>query len=237
MGKIYIGYPAQQYESSPATLVASYQSHPEWHNGWQLSTRKYELDLSLNANNFCSMVLQLPGPVVLLERIQTRSFEEIRRRLSCRVPVILCEITTIEELLTQISTAIANFERGEPLLPLDIVAALLMMRKFDLEHMWTGNSKGYMWVSDIPKGRGLDLKFEPRVANVLNILCMNKLVVFKVSNSKKKYALNPDKREEIYDILRTRKFPLNIEAPLLRHHGHEGVRTLDILDNYNVPTR
>ncbi len=233
MGNIYIGYPAEQYDNSPAVLVEVCRTHPEWYGGWLLRPRKYEPDSSLNARDFCSMVLQSPGPVVLLERVQARTIEDVRRRLGNRLPIVVGSITTLEELQAVINAAIQHYERGEPLLALDVVVALLMIRKFDQEHMWTGNSKGYMWAGDIPKGRGLDLKYESRVSNVLNILYMRGLVVFKISNSKKKYALNPLRREEIYEILRSRKFPSDIEGPLFRNPGQESVRALDLLSCYD----
>lgn len=235
MGYIYIGYPAEQYENSPAALVELCRTHPEWCGEWQLRPRKYEPDSSLNARDFCSMVMQSPGPVVMLQRVQARTVEEVRRRLGSRLPIVLNSISTLEELQAVIRTAVEHFQSGEPLLALDIVVALLMIRKLDQEHMWTGNSKGYMWFEDIPKGRGLDLKYEPRVGNVLNILYMRGVVVYKTSNSKKKYALNPQRREEIYAILQTRKFPPDIEGPLLRNPGQESVRALDILDCYDEP--
>ncbi len=235
MGTIYIGYPAEQYENSPAVLVELCRSHPEWYDGWQLRLKKYESDSSLNAMDFCSMVLQSPGPIVMLQRVQTRTVEEVRRRLGSRLPIVVESVAAIGELQAVICTAIEHYERGEPLLAVDVVVALLMIRKLDREHMWTGNSKGYMWVSDISKGRGLDLKYESRVSNVLNILYMHELVVYKTSNSKKKYALNPQRREEIYEILRTRRFPPDIEGPLLRNPGQESVRALDVLDCYIEP--
>ena len=152
------------------------------------------------------MVLQALGPVVLLRQVKASTIEEVRRRLGARVPVMVADATSVQDLLGILDQAIQQFEGGEPLLALDLVVAFLMIRKFDQEHMWTGNAKGYLWLGDIPKGRGLDNKYEGRVGNVLNILLQQGIVVLKVSNGKKKYALNPDRREEIYEILETGNF-------------------------------
>ena len=230
MQNIYVGHPVDKYPNSPAECVNMCLAHPEWYPGWQLRPKPYQANASLNINDFCSAVLQAQGPVVLLQRVQNTTFTGIRGRLGSRVPVLLDTITTAADLQRVIANAIDVFTRGEPLLPLDMVVALLLMRKLDREHMWTGNAKGYMWVSDLPKGRGLDIKYEPRVANVLNILLMQGIVVYKTSNSKKKYALNPERREEIYKILKDRKFPLAIENVLLRNPATETVRALDLLD-------
>ena len=95
MRNIFIGYPAQEYQDSPAELLALCKQHPEWYEGWQLRVSKYGSDSSLNAKDFCSMVLQSPGPVVLLQKIQMKTFEEIRRRLGSRLPILLQSVTSI----------------------------------------------------------------------------------------------------------------------------------------------
>jgi hypothetical protein len=237
MGNIYVGHPTFKYCNSLAELVELCRQHPEQYGGWNLRPCAYRPDASLIARDFCSLVLQSPGPVVLLRQVQNNTVEEVRRRLGARVPVIVENVINMDGLLATLNQAINQFEGGEPLVALDLVVAFLMIRKFDQEHMWTGNAKGYLWAGDIPKGRGLDTKYEPRVGHVLNILLQQDLVVSKISNGKKKYALNPDRREQIYEILRIRKFPDHIERPLLRHAGLETVRTLDCLAIYDVPAR
>lgn len=235
MGFIYIGHPASQYDGDPAALVNECAKSAPEHGGAVVRARAYAADASLNARDFCSTVLQAPGPVVLLQPVQRDVIEEVRLRLGTRVPVIINSVSCIDGLRALIVEAVGRFDAGEPLVPLDVAVALLMMRKLDREHMWTGNAKGYMWASDIPKGRGLDEKYASRVPNVLNVLLMQGLLVFKTSNSKKKYALNPERREEIYEILRTRKLPESTERPLLRHEATESVRTLDLLAEYDAP--
>lgn len=237
MGNIYVGYPGLKYDNSPASLLDLCQQQPETYDHWTLRLCPYRPDTSLIARDFCSMVLQSPGPVVLLRQVKTSTIEEVRSRLGTRVPVIVAAVAAIEEIQAILNLAVQQFKGGEPLLALDLVVAFLIVRKFDQEHMWTGNAKGYLWLGDIPKGRGLDIKYEPRVGNVLNILLQQGVVVLKISNGKKKYALNPERREEIYAILRTRKFPDHIERPLLRHQALETVRALDCLETYEKSAR
>lgn len=98
--------------------------------------------------------------------------------------------------------------------------------------MWAGNSKGYMWTDDIRKGRGVDEKYGSRVATVLNVLLQNELLTFKTSQSSRKYALNPERREEIYEILRSRSFPTGANKSFSRSEGLESCRVLDVLDEY-----
>ena len=139
MGNIYVGYPNLQYDNSPASLLELCQQQPELYGCWGLRLCAYRPDASLIARDFCSMVLQSPGPVVLLRQVKNSTLEEIRSRLGARVPVMVADITAIGDLLGVLNQAIQQFEGGEPLLALDLVVAFLMMRKFDQEHMWTGN--------------------------------------------------------------------------------------------------
>jgi hypothetical protein len=235
MGTFYIGHPPGQYDGCPAESVRSCAQNPALHGGWPIKAKEYSPDASLNARDFCSMVLQSSGPVILIESVKQGTIEEVRVRVGARVPVLVERIDNVTDLRATLVRAQALFQSGEPLVGLDVIVGLLMIRKLDQEHMWTGNAKGYMWVSDIPKGRGLDLKYAPRVAHVLNILFQHDLIVCKISNGKKKYALNPNRREEIYEILRCRKLPPEVNRLLLRHPTTETVRVLDLLCDYDAP--
>lgn len=235
MGIFYIGHPPDQYNGSPAESVRLCAQNPALHGGWPIKAKEYSSDASFNARDFCSMVLQSIGPVILIQSVKQSIIEEVRVRVGARVPVLVERIDNVADLRSVLVRAQAQFQSGEPLVALDVIVGLLMIRKLEQERMWTGNSKGYMWVSDIPKGRGLDAKYAPRVAHVLNILFQHELIVFKTSNGKKKYALNPDRRKEIYEILRDRKLPSEVNRLLLRHPATETVRALDALGDYDSP--
>lgn len=233
MGIIYIAHPLGEYDGSSTSFVQACANNPKWNAEWKLSIHQYDKNSALIAKDFCSLVLQSPGPIVMIRPVQAKTLEEVRIRVATRLPIMAVDIASAADLEEFIDVAIAQFSNGEPLIALDIVVAFLLIRKLDQEHMWSGNSKGYMWASDIPKGRGIDIKYESRVPNVLNILLSHNLIFFKISNSKKKYALNPEKRVEIYEILKSRIFPPEIERPLLRHPDQVSVRALDVLDIYN----
>lgn len=194
---------------------------------------RYALDRSLVVRDFHSRVLQDPGPVLLLRPVQENTIVEVRRRIGVRVPVDVCDVTCVEELEAALDRLCGQFDAGEPAQALDLVVALLLMRKLDQEHMWTGNAKGYMWASDIPKGRGLKEEFAPRVPHVLNVLLQRGYLASKTSKGKTKYALNPDRRKDIYDVLRNRGFPEEVQRIWLRLTGLASVRELDLLDCYD----
>lgn len=235
MGIFYIGHPRDQYDGSPVECVRSCVQNPALHGGWPIRAKEYLPDASLNARDFCSMVLQAVGPVVLIQSVKQSTIEEVRARIGERVPVLVECIGCAADLRVVLAKAQAQFISGEPQVALDVIVGLLMIRKLDQERMWTGNAKGYMWASDIPKGRGLDVKYAPRVPHVLNILLQHEIVVYKTSNGKKKYALNPDRRGEIYGVLRDRKLPPEVNRLLLRYSENETVRALDVLRDYDLP--
>lgn len=238
MVTLYLGHPASSYVGDPASLVTGWANTPgAIRDSLSLRRREYSADYSLNAQDFCSMVLQDIGPVLLLQPIQARSAQEIMRRLGGRVPIGEVSITSMAELDTAIAQATSDFEAGEPRVALDIAVALLLMHKLDRNHMWAGNAKGYMWAADIPKGRGLDQKYAPRLPVVINALIQGELLTYKTSQGKRKYALDPTMRANIHDILRTRKFPEATETSLLRHRETESIRVLDAYPADEPPSR
>jgi hypothetical protein len=101
------------------------------------------------------------------------------------------------------------------------------MEKLDKNFMWGGYAKSFMWHDDIPKGRGVPEKYATRVSLVLAVLLQRGVLIQKTSQGAKKYALNPDRREEIHEYLRLRKLPEDVESPLLKHRALETVRALD----------
>ena len=192
----------------------------------------YDANYSLNVLDFCSMVGQKPGPVLLLQPIKGTVLERIRVRLAANVPVEAPTVASETGLHGAVTEVLEHFGNGEPRIALDIIVALLIMAKLEANHMWAGNAKGYMWAADIPKGRGVDEKYKDRTPHVLNLLLQHKLLVKKPSKGKSKFALNDDCRIEIYEILRGRKLPVEVEGYLQRHAVLESVRSLDGIPDY-----
>lgn len=228
MGVVYLGHPVGLYNGDPASLADLWTDEPaRYGESWSLQRRNYAKDSALNAQDFCSLVLQTLGPVVLLQPLQARSLQEIMLRLGGRVPVVIAEVFCIEDLNEAIASAILDFAAGLPNESLDVVVALLLMQKLDRELMWAGNAKGYMWNDLLAKGRGVDEKYACRLPTVISVLNQGELLVFKTSKGKRKYALNPDKRPEIHKILNNRKFPPQMQGALVKNAQTEKVRVLD----------
>src|SRR3990167_2580587 len=229
---LYLGHPVREYEGDVVADVVEEFVASFTRMGWEIRPSCYVRQKSLDARDFTSMVLQQPGPVLLLGPVQQRVVELVRQRIGTRTTVDLATIFDRDALTEAVDQAIAAFDAGEPRLSMDVVVALLMIRKLAREQMWSGNAKGYMWADDIPKGRGLDEKYAARVPNVVNVLLNHGYLVRKTSQHTSKYALNPERRAEIHGILRDRRLPRNVEAPLARGALQESVRALDLLGDF-----
>lgn len=232
MISLYMGFPASCFIEDSDDVDAAVGRLREAFPDIKIKHVIYDSACSLNILDFCSMVGQKLGPVLMLQPIKSSVLEGVRLRLAANVPVAAELICNDDELKRAVATVIGQFENGEPMTGMDVVVGLLIMAKLDDGHMWAGNAKGYMWVSDIPKGRGVDEKYKGRVPHVLNIMFQHGLLVKKTSQGKSKYALNPDKKPDIYDMLRGRKFSAVIEGYLLRYQQLESVRALDDLPGY-----
>lgn len=199
---------------------------------------QYDNSCQLRIADICSQVIANPGPVVLVNPVQQAVVVTLRDRLAGHAVVLVCDVTCTDDLVAKLTEAQELHESGEPQIPRRRVVAFLLLRKLEREVMWAGKNKGYMWASDIPKGRGLNEKFSDDVPAVISLLLQDGLLIFKTSQGKRKYALNPERREEIYEILRERRFPQSSCTRIFeRDERLESVRHLDCLSEYRERPR
>lgn len=237
---VYIGHPLDATTPGITAAVEAFfgsiafkSANPDWSH----RVTFYDKNNSLKTADFCSRVRAHIGPVLLVRPIRNPDLNVVQRELGTRTPVSVhnaYDNATLAEAWGLVKHAADN---GEPLLASNIIAALLLMNKLDAERKWTGhNDKGYMWADDLPKGRGFDEKFKPYLPLVLTILFQCELITNKISKGKTKWALNPGKRAEIYNILRLRdfnEFDPQVHARLARPgHGSHSVKELEILGEF-----
>ena len=208
-------------------------------DGFKVLRTTYEKNLALPTAPFVHRVLSTPGPVILIGPLRGNDLSEVRRRLEGRQIVQQSDVydaPTLSAALTQLAQAHAE---GHPMMARDAVIALLLMSKLDGERRWAGNNdKGYMWHEDLPHGRGFDPKFQDRLTDVINMLFQQGVLIFKISKGKKKWALNPDERVSIYDILRSRSFDAikaELAERLRQSRDQVSVRELDDLGDFEDP--
>lgn len=157
------------------------------------------------------------GPLIIFGSINEKDLIGIRESLDELVPIESIFPVDEFEALEQVRLIISRFERGEPFLPRKYVVALLVIAKLYKLNIWGGNSKGYLWSGDLPKGRGISSEMEPHVLEVANLLRLNDWLISKKSCGKTKYALNSSKRREIAEIIETFKISdVQLRSLLLR---------------------
>lgn len=179
-------------------------------------------------NDRVSLVVANLGPVVVVEPVQTPCRELLRTRLRARTIVVTGCIGDSTDLLDLVQTAQTRFDSGEPYLPRKYVAAVLIVRKLESGHYWGGKNKGYMYASDLPKGRGVPDEFASISAEVANDLLLKDILIKKPSGGKSKYALNPDRKSEVYAICENAEFlDVSLRDALCRDTDEVSARLLD----------
>lgn len=196
---------------------------------WDLTSWEYDMSSAVSINDVASTISSDVGPCVLLRNVQERVIVELRERLYGRSVVVVGVANDSTDILGLLDEARAMHLDGEPRLPRKLVIGLLLLGKLNRHQMWGGRNKGYMWASDLGKGRGVDEQFSDQLPAVINDLYTHGLLISKPSNGKNKYALNPGQRREIYEILRSWRFPGSLHTILLRDERLESARRLDSL--------
>jgi hypothetical protein len=235
--QIYLYYPQDRHvpgmQSWVEEAVAAIATRQDW-SGWTIRQMPLDRGCSANARDLYALVVADLGPVLLLQPVQERFHLDVQGRLHGRSSVLRREAYSSAEVVQHLEEARSIHDSGEPHLPRRFVVALLMMRKLERNLMWAGRNKGYMWVDDIRKGRGLDEQFSDQVPEVLSLLYQHGILIAKPSQGGTKYALNPDRREEIHEILTRRRFLPPLSVLLLRDVRLASARELDLLDCYDA---
>lgn len=228
--RIYLGYPNERYfPSMPGWVDEARQAmsmDSEW-AGWTLIAWEYDMSCSMSINDATAVIKSAVGPCVLLRNVQNRVLIELRERLQHQTMVLTGKVDGPETILTLLENARDLHIAGEPMLPRKLIIALLLFGKLERHQMWAGKNKGYMWASDLGKGRGIDKEFADQLPAVINDLYLHEILIRKKSGGKNKYALNPARRREIYEMCGTLKFPEKLHEILYRDTRVASARHLD----------
>ena len=228
--RIYLGYPNARHNPVMRGWVGealqSIETDPVW-AGWTVVQREYDMSCSLPINDTAAAIRSAVGPCVLLQPVQRRVYAELRERLESVTVVLVERANSSADVRNQLQQARDRHLAGEPMMPRKLVIALLLIAKLERHQMWGGRNKGYMWASNLGKGRGIAEKFADQLPAVINDLFSGGLLIQKPSGGNKKYALSPQMRREIHEILRTRKFSDDVHGILTRDTRLASARHLD----------
>lgn len=199
--RIYLLHPTEKYLPGAAAWAAEVKAllgrEQEW-SEWDLIVTPYDGQNSFAVQPLFVRVLNKPGPVVLLEGVQRKAMENLRERLRTRSIILVQSVSDSGELWAVLDEARRRFESGEPFLPRKFVVAVMIVRKLRKGNYWAGKEKGYLWQDDLAKGRGVDERYADIAHVVANDLLQHEILIFKTSQGKKKYALNPVKKPEVH---------------------------------------
>lgn len=228
--QIYICYPNERQHPLVSGWLEevrdAIEGNPEWQD-WDVKSWQYDMSCSVNINDVSSVIIAAPGPCILIRNVQQKVVTGLRNKVYGRSVVLVGEPNDSVDLLGLFEHARELHLIGEPMLPRKLVVALLLVGKLERHQMWGGRNKGFMWASEIPKGRGLDEKFHDCVPAIIGDLLTAGLLIFKTSNGKRKYALNPKCRAAIHETLRSFRFPAEVQEILERDYDLESARELD----------
>lgn len=179
------------------------QGDEQW-SRWELFAKTYSDQNSFNVRDIITQVRQTVGPLVLSEPVQTKPRELLREALRSRTVVLVEPAGDSTDIYRLLEDARRRFESGEPYLPRKFVAAVLIVRKLAAGHYWGGNAKGYMYADVFAKGRGVP--FADIVVHVAHVLLVKGVLITKPSQGRTKYALNPERKAEVYSIVENASF-------------------------------
>lgn len=185
------------------------QCDPNW-GGWDLQVLRANDENSFSAQDFHSVVAATMGPVVVLGTLKRAPLAILAESFKHRIVVIHREdVVDSTDVHAAFVDALERHDDGDPQVPELLVVAALLVRKLLNNDCWGGEAKNkaFMWADDLASGRGVDIKFRGIVNEVANQLQLKGLLITKKSQGKKKYALNPDRREDIHAFLERMAIP------------------------------
>ncbi len=213
-------------------VLALLRAEPDW-DEWDLISIPYNGKNGFDVQPLFVRALNKPGPIVVLEKVQSGPLANLREKLGVRVVIQPTAVADPADIWTEVGKARRRHEVGEPLLARKFVVAVLIVRKLRNLNRWAGKDKGYLWHFDLAKGRGVDEEFADIVEEVANDLLQHEVLIEKTSQGKKKYALNPARKPEVHAIAESAAFwNASLEEVLLRDHNTEPARRLTLP---NVP--
>lgn len=236
---VYILHPQERYLPGIGSWLQEaehlFLQDPAVLNSWRVVRLPHNNGNAFDVQRVVVRVRNALGPVLVVRPVHGRSVQLLRERLHGTCPVLVADdIFESTDLWATLMRARELFLAGEPMLPRNFVVALLLMRKLDNEVAWGGKDKGYEYFDNLANGRGVDIRHRGIMPLIVNYLYTADLLIKKSSRARQKYALNPERRSQIYRIMETHSFPPHLQALLLEDGELESARLLDVIDKPRV---
>ena len=196
---------------------------------WQYRVLKTGNDCTFSPRDFASQILENRGPILFVNPVKAGALAHLRSKIGNDCVVEAYEMTCEADVIAGIELLQEMHLDGEPRIPRRQVVALLILAKLWKQDCWGGNNKSYMWAKDIPKGRGVPIKYKADVPELLNLMFLHGLLQSKPSKGGTKFALINSDRPTVAKVLKRRQFPQSLQLVLEQSGITLSARILDNL--------
>lgn len=194
---LYILHPPENRLPGIASWLAKVEqllkADASW-DGCLLHQGEYDDQASIDVHREVTRVTKQPGPVIMVQKVQTRQYDMLKQRLSRRALVYLVNVMDSTQLFSACEEAKRSYENGEPSIPLRELIAYLIIRKLDRQGKWGGVAlnKNFLWREDLPKG-GFpgDIVNKRDIFDTAEALLREGVLTDKTSEGEQKLALGP----------------------------------------------
>lgn len=189
-----------------AHVQTALRTQAKW-DGCKVRCVAYDNQASFNVASESALVRQHAGPVIFLQKVQSRLYEKFLAIVKREVSVYIVSPGSAEDILCTIEQAAVDHAHGEPSIQLRELVAYLIIAKLARYDKWggTATNKAFMWIGDIPNGGfPKDVCDTRTIYDVVDHLFNMGLLTRKKSGNEMKYALGD--KELIQPILDKRIF-------------------------------
>lgn len=188
--RLYILHPPEQRLPGITMWMAAAQSRMAESSDWDgctVTPREYDLQAAFNVPTISDLILQDPGPVVVIEKVQQSLRSRLEAIVASKVVLTCAAVAGEDDLWRILETAREQHEDGLPRIPLREVIAYLILRKLAAQGNWGGQAKNkaFLWVDDLPNGGfPKDICDRRKILDVAHRLCNEGILVMKEGKDK-----------------------------------------------------
>ncbi|HET9131592.1 MAG TPA: hypothetical protein VFO86_11620, partial [Terriglobia bacterium] len=132
-------------------LVGLFSTDANW-DGCRVHRTEFDRQASFDVATVADLILKNPGPVVIIQSVQMRRVDHLRKMVGRKVTVHPPISASSEEDIWQVCEQVKQgYEDGDPRITLREAVAYLIVRKLCIQDKWAG-CHGYLWAHDLANG-------------------------------------------------------------------------------------
>lgn len=215
----YFLHPSEKYQPGITQAVNDLRmllaEDSQWAE-WELISFSYNDQNSFHVQPLYVRIRNKRGPIVLIAGVKKGALADLREKVGTLAVIDVVSETDPFTLMDHLTRVRALHEAGQPLISRKKAVAILLVRKMRRYHYWAGKDKGYIWHTDLAKGRGVDERYSDIIQEIANDLELHGILISKISKGQRKYALNPENKRAVHAIAQNGSFEDRLGKILLR---------------------